>query len=152
MLHKSIRSACTEFKSTALPRTDCISHLERQYREAGEGRVFPILPQTERNKTALHYVQSTFSDTAKVKLQILYEHLQHVQTSNLPREGAALYTSPSCAPRPKHKSREWFRSKRQSSTNRVTDILEPMATKREGNVIYIPLYWVSCPTHYLDLM
>lgn len=69
MLHKSIRSACTEFKSTALPRTDCISHLERQYREAGEGRVFPILPQTEQNKTALHYVQSTFSDTAKVKLQ-----------------------------------------------------------------------------------
>lgn len=52
MLHKSIRSACTECKSTALPRTDCILHLERQEREAGEGRVFPILPQTQ-NRTRL---------------------------------------------------------------------------------------------------
>lgn len=117
------------------------------------GKGFPhFATNTEQNKTALHYVQSTFSDTAKVKLQILHEHSQHVQTSNLPREGAALYTSPSHAPRPKHKSREWFRSKRQTCTSRVTDLLEPMATKREGNVISIPSYWVSCPTHYLDLM
>lgn len=78
-----------------------------------KGKGFPrFATNTEQNKTVFQYVQSTFLDTAKVKLQILHEPLQHVQTSNSAREGAALYPSPSYAPQSKHKSREWLRSKR----------------------------------------
>lgn len=64
-----------------------------------KGKGFPhFATNTEQNKTALQYVQSTFSGTAKVELQTLHEHLQHVQTNNSARAGAALYTSPACAP------------------------------------------------------
>lgn len=70
-------------------------------------------------------MQSTVSDTANLKLQILYEHLHYVQTSNPSSKGAALYASLSCASQPKRKCREWFRSQRHTGTCRVTDILEP---------------------------
>lgn len=100
------------------------------FRKAGEGgrrgKGFPhFATNTEQNKTALQYVQSTFPDTAKVKLQILHGHLQHVQTSNSPREGAALHTSPSWAPPPPHQSREQFKSMRKTCMSRVTNILSP---------------------------
>lgn len=52
MLRKNIKFACAECKSTAVPKTACISHLEGQYREAGKEKVFPILPQTQ-NRTSL---------------------------------------------------------------------------------------------------
>lgn len=85
----------------ALLKTAYMSHLEGQWREVG--KVFPHLAtNTEWNKFALGYMQSTISDTTHLKLQILHEHLQHVQTSNSPKKGAALYASLSCAPQPRH--------------------------------------------------
>ena len=120
-----------------------------------EGKGFPYLAtNTEQNKLAFWYMQSTVSDIANLKLQILHEHLQHVQTSNSSRKGAALYTSSSCAPQPKHKSRGWFRSERHTCTCRVTDIFGPTTKKRSGNVLLITseLRFLSLPLFRSDLM